>query len=129
MSFISDNSCSFCKQEVETYPHLFFNCEIVRKFWEEVVRHLHLIEIGLGSWDEIFLGLLGKSSRVNLCNSVIFLLKYIIFSARSRGMIPPLQSTLKSIADYREREKKLASGRGNLRIHLQKWEDVNLYLP
>ena len=70
--FTSDDLCSFCKQEVETYPHLFLKCQLVHSLWEKVVRHLKLFEIGLGSWDEIFIGLTGKSPRINLCNTVIF---------------------------------------------------------
>ena len=77
------------------YPHLFFNCEIVRKFWEEVVRHLHLIEIGLGSWDEIFLGLLGKSSRVNLCNTVIFFVEIYYFFCKVTGNDPIITKYVK----------------------------------
>ena len=29
------NACSFCNGKAETVEHLFFNCEMVRKFWKE----------------------------------------------------------------------------------------------
>ena len=39
-------------------------------------------------------------------------------------MIPSLESTLKLIDSYRENEKKLATKRGTLHVHLQKWDGL-----
>ena len=32
---ISDNLCSFCQKEEETYEHIFYTCEFARKVWEQ----------------------------------------------------------------------------------------------
>lgn len=34
-----DTCCSFCKQDTETIPHLFFNCPVTKRFWEDLGTH------------------------------------------------------------------------------------------
>ena len=31
--------CSFCNSEVETLKHLFWDCEFVKIFWQQVFTH------------------------------------------------------------------------------------------
>ena len=34
-------SCKFCRDSVETITHLFWECEVVKKFWDELLILLH----------------------------------------------------------------------------------------
>ena len=35
--FVENNQCSFCKQMVETYKHLFWDCVHVKPLWQKVI--------------------------------------------------------------------------------------------
>ena len=126
--FTLDNLCSYCHDEAETYSHLFFDCLKVQRFWLELIDCLQLKEIRNGNLKIVLLGLPGKSSRVKVCNSVIFLLKYIIYSFRIQGELPSIQRVIQIILGYKEDEKRLAIKRGKLNLHLQKWEQLNIIM-
>ena len=124
--FVQDDRCSFCLHEVETYSHLFFDCIKVQQLWQEVGESLHLNELRNRNWNEIFVGLPGRSYEIKCVNTIIFLIKYIIFIFRTQGKLPSIQIILKKILEYEKEERKLAVQKGKLGIHLQKWEQVNL---
>ena len=42
MGVIVADSCSFCNRVKENYAHFFWECDIVQKYWEDV---LHMIII------------------------------------------------------------------------------------
>ena len=120
--FVNDNLCSFCKNEIETYSHLFWECLYVQRLWLDMIEQLDLIEIRNVDWKIIFVGLAGRSYRVMYCNAIIFLLKYNIYSFRTKGILPSVRKVYKIILDYEEEEKKIAVNKGKLGVHLQKWE-------
>ena len=62
--FVGDNLCSFCKQEIETYTHLFFSCGSVQRIWQALIQILELDEIKYLEWRDIFVGLVGSSYRI-----------------------------------------------------------------
>ena len=120
--FVTDNLCSFCQQATETYLHLFLDCLKVKQMWQALIQIFNLEEIDNLEWRDIFVGLPGKSTRIKYVNTVIFMVKYIIFQLRAGSVMPSVKKIKKLILDYREEEKKLASKRGKLAVHLQKWE-------
>ena len=50
------------------------------------------------------------------------MLKYAIFNSRTTGSVPPFTKIQKTILEYINAEKKLATARGKLSEHLLKWE-------
>ena len=40
--FVGDNLCSFCKQEIETYKHLFLSCGSVQMILQALVQLFEL---------------------------------------------------------------------------------------
>ena len=124
--FVSDKLCSFCKKEAETYQHLFLFCEQVQRLWQEIIDKLNLGEIDISNWNLIFMGIKGNSHRIKMCNSIIFIIKYIIYSYRSKGVLPSINTILRMIIDYKDREKELASNTGRIGLHLMKWEELNI---
>lgn len=124
--FVTDKLCSFCKREAETYQHLFLQCEQVQKLWQEIINKLDLGEIDISNWNLIFMGIRGKSHRIKMCNTIIFVIKYIIYSYRSRGVLPSINVILMMIIDYKDREKELAIKSSRIGLHLMKWEELNI---
>ena len=123
-SFVANNLCSFCQQDVESYIHVFLNCVKVKEMWLEAIQHFDLIEIKELVWTDIFLGIAGNSSRIKLVNTLIIFLKYIVYHARKKGAVPTIANIKKLVLEYKEEEKKLATKRGKLGMHLLKWEHV-----
>ena len=38
MEILDTNMCTFCKKEVETLKHLFWQCSFVQTFWKSVKK-------------------------------------------------------------------------------------------
>ena len=71
-------------------------------------------------------GLSGSSIRINFVNSLIIMLKYIIFKSRITDNIPSFNKIqIFFFIEYINAEKKLATTRGKLGKHLLKWEHIN----
>ena len=120
--FVPNNLCSFCQQEAETYLHVFLNCSKVKQMWQVIVQHFDVEEIKEMNWRDIFLGIPGISVRNKFVNSMLIMLKYIVFKSRKEGVIPSVTKIRKTILEYIEEEKKSAKKRGTLGVHLLKWE-------
>ena len=75
-------------------------------------------------WKDIHVGIMGKDFNIKCCNTIIFILKYIIFRSRSEGAIPTPEEIYKKIMGYRDDEKEIASKRNKLGLHLLIWENV-----
>ena len=123
--YITDNLCSFCQQEPETYMHLFLHCDKVKQIWKFAIENYHLEELKDMNWKDIFLGISGNSDRLRSINSLIILLKYTIFKSRSENNLPTREKIVKIIAEHIEDEKTLASKAGKMPLHLRKWESLN----
>ena len=123
--FVGDNWCSFCQKEKETYIHVFLHCEKVKEIWKHVIAYYDLMEIRNLDWRDVFVGLSGNSVRVKFVNSVIIMLKYIIYKSRTTGTLPSFNKIQKTLLEYKDEEKKLATTRGKLGLHLLKWEHLN----
>ena len=83
--FVGDNLCSFCKQEIETYKHLFLSCGSVQRICQALIQLFELDEIKDLDGRDIFVGLVGSSYRIKMCNTIIFMVKYVTFMSRSGG--------------------------------------------
>ena len=84
--FVGDNLCSFVlKQELKTYKHLFLSCGSVQRIWQASIQLFELDEIKDLEWQDIFVGLVGSSYRIKMCNTIIFMVKYVTFMSRSGG--------------------------------------------
>ena len=90
-----------------------------------MIHLFELTEVRTLEWKDIFMGLPGKSVRIKFVNTLIVMLKYIIFKSRKGSTLPSLGKIQKDILNYREEEKKLAIKKGKLGLHLQKWEYVD----
>ena len=86
-----------------------------------MIQLFELEEIRTLEWKDIFVGLPGKSNRIKFINTLIVMLKYIIFRLRIECTIPPFRKIQSKILEYREEEKILAIKKGKLGLHLQKW--------
>ena len=82
---LSDPLCSFCSNEEETLLHLFYECNYVRKFWEDVSKNCIRNGYNFCAADICF----GRFSNINHpINFLILYAKHYIFSCKSYNTIP-----------------------------------------
>ena len=105
--FVGNSLCSYCHQETETYKHVFLQCQIIKDIWKDMIIYYDLIEIQNMDWADIFVGLPGSSVRIKFVNSLIILLKYVIFKSRTTGILPSFNTIQKQLLEYMNQEKKL----------------------
>ena len=122
--FVDDNLCSFCGRVVETYNHIFWDCVLIKPLWKKVIECFETIDFQNTEWKDIHIGIEGKDLNTKCCNTVIFILKYIIFLSRSEEVFPTHEAIFKKILEYRNEEKEIALKRNKLGLHLLKWENV-----
>ena len=76
-------------------------------------------------WQDVHIGLEGTSHRIKLCNTIIFIVKFMIYKARSQSIIPSLEEFKKLLITYRKEENDIAIKRNKSGWHLLKWECLN----
>ena len=119
--FVTDNLCSFCKQGVETYVHLFWECVKVKELWQQVIQKIDILELKDTKWEDIHVGIPGYSQRIKCCNSIIFMVKHIIYLSRSGEAVPSVVEVHKKLLEYREEENQIAIKYGKTGLHLLKF--------
>ena len=122
--FVMDNLCSFCKQSIETYSHLFWECQSVQDLWRGIIQEANITELNNARWEDIHIGIPGNSLKIKGCNTIIFMTKFILYSARVEGNVPSLHTIQEKLKECREEENRIAVKRGKIGIHLLKWESL-----
>ena len=107
---IADNpNCSFCKTEVESLKHLFYDCTKVREIWNNLHIWLTIHATSDFTFDlvaeDILLGKVGK--KFNLLNLIITIVKYYIYSQKRCGKYLCIEDAKYKIAQYFDVEKNM----------------------
>ena len=109
---VSNNFCSFCEKEEETYSHLFYSCEYAQLIWDSCKRFLDYVDLRNCIWEEILFGKEECNKGKNqLLNHVLILVKYLIFKSREHKKPPSYNEIKNNIVEDRLEERKLASMR------------------
>ena len=80
IGFVVSNLCTFCNEECEDVPHLFWSCRVTLKFWRDVQSTVFKKWVNLTLKDVIF-GILNMENHV--LNFVILHGKQYIFNAKT----------------------------------------------
>ena len=116
--FVADDLCTFCKQSTETYSHLFWNCTKIQSLWQEIIDEYNLFELRNVDWQDIHVGIEVCSPRIKFCNTLILMIKYMIYRARSKLAIPSIGNVKKTIIEYRDEEKSIAEKGSVATLHV-----------
>ena len=81
---VKDNAfCTFCQEDEETIEHLFWNCEIVQAFIDEIDSWLLSNGVSIPFTMQFFLfGDTSKSSRGDAINLILLQIKQYIFNCK-----------------------------------------------
>ena len=106
------NKCSFCNVETETTIHLFYECAVVRVFWNTFFQWLrgecpHLLNLNPTCKDIIF-GILHLKPTDRVVNLFILLGKQFIYKCRMNNGILRIQQFKSFIKAVYDTEKYVA---------------------
>ena len=90
MKIVASERCTFCKEQTETIQHLFYECNVVKRFWDNLRTFISEQCFGIQpAWsknDIIF----GNIKFDNTLNKIILLAKKFIFNQKFRSVEPLL---------------------------------------
>ena len=118
--------CSFCKLHEETIMHLFYDCLIVKRIWNQLKSILsNNINFPISTPQSAIFGFWDLDTNEHLIlNHLLLIFKMYIYNARTTGYlnISHLQIYIKSIKDI---EKKLCENNAKRRNKFnKKWKNI-----
>ena len=123
MKIKNDNRCTFCDIEKETMKHLFWNCQVIQRFWEEVEETFK--SIGAMNFSKIVYNNIVVNPKM-VENAIVLAAKMFIYSERCNYSKPKIQKFKEIIKQLKEIEKEIAYRNGNQTLHKLKWENIKL---
>ena len=122
-------NCALCNKDPETITHLFWNCSIVQKLWEEVREYINKRFNQSGKLTVILDVKRVILNRVverkqHVANFVCLLTKYYIYSQKCLQKPISFQGLRRQIKSVENIEKYIATKNGKLNVHNRKWVSV-----
>ena len=113
-------NCSFCEKEPETTVHVFCECSVVKRLWNELLLSINQkqpLNITISSFEKIF----GIQDDKFL--TFIFLaLKYYIHCCKFSSKIPNFVEFRARLKGIKDTEYYIAKKNNKLPLHFKKWK-------
>ena len=124
---VQDNLCTFCHLENETIIHLLYECELVKKLWDEIQAWLAInasTDLKLSPSNII----LGDFTTPNiLVNLITLLCKRYIFLCKSNNQLPVLSGLLGFLKFNYLVDKGICLKRSRIDSLFNRWEKLTNY--
>lgn len=124
-----DDLCSFCKNHVENYTHLFYECSQIRPIWEKFhelfdVPLNPLIEIDI--YNVMFNCI--HPTLGSVFNFIVLIIKQYIYRSWCIGNIPRIVQIKNEVESVYKVEESLAFQTHKYNSHVRKWKPIKPYL-
>lgn len=97
MGLTNGNLCTFCARQPETLVHLFWECEMVQSFWNNIKNWINTKCFNIDTnWSKIDI-ILGSKTIQTALNNIILTAKYHIYQSKMRESAPNLNYFKKQI--------------------------------
>ena len=125
---VKDNAfCTFCQEDEETIEHLFWNCEIVQAFIDEIDSWLFSNGVSIPFTMQFFLfGDTSKSSRGDAINLILLQIKQYIFNCKYFQKKLSLVTMQRKIQSLYNIEKSIAIKNKKIDFFNQIWNAFTL---
>ena len=123
LQIIESNLCTFCGDEIETLEHVFYECDIIKRFWTRVVEWINeKVDSDVSvTRENIFLGYNVNNPPMAI-NYIILLGKQFIYKCKLHKTIPKFFIFVRNINDFIKIEYIIASNRNKMTSHFAKWD-------
>ena len=120
----NSESCSFCNTQRETLKHLFYECDIVKNFWDSVKDWFNL-KIPQHTFPnltpaETIFGLT-NTQDAEIINWIILVAKKYVYYNRIKNSVPCIQVFEKYLGMYFKTEKQVAFSNCEWKSFDNKW--------
>ena len=115
--------CDFCLIEEESIYHLFYDCDVVSRFWKTLESYWQRntkMQISLTRRDVI----LGNTIFSNVLNLILLLGKFYIHKSKISKIKPKLELFIPTLRDRYYIEENMFSKQGKEDIFLARWSFV-----
>lgn len=128
MGISPDNLCSFCNQQPETLPHLFWDCEHTQTFIISLVDWFNTepmnSNITLMKQDFI----LGSKKFAHSINTIFLIAKLHIYSCKMSNILPTINVFKLKLRSQLQAEKYNARLHGSLNQYDRRWNQFTAIL-
>ena len=109
MNIVTDDTCNLCKNYPETLLHLFWQCEVSKQFWSQLLNYINnTCNLNMVGWTafEVLFGSRKLDSAINL---ILLQAKLFLYFNKVKNQIPSFESFKKQIASRYKTERYIAS--------------------
>ena len=126
-------TCTFCKVEIETPVHLFYECDFTSKLRQELVERISnqfCVQFGDFTRKRVMLGFIQdwKGPNRTLLNHLVLLYKRYIYLQKMKEPTLALEGLLSFIRYIKNIELKIAKQNNRETFHYQKWSPIEAIL-
>ena len=110
MNIEQNNLCTFCGEEVEKLEHLFWQCNTVNTFWENIEQWIYDQNNYLINIDKVraIFGILNASKIYIPVNYILTVTRYYIYNCKLNENNLTIQGWQRFVKQYLEVEKMIA---------------------
>ena len=119
---ISSPACTFCERSDENMLHLFINCEIVTKLWDNIKNFLDMFtdtQLTI-NYENVLLNAI-HPQPTHVCNLLCLVTKQYIYRKRCKKELLNAQELIVEMCSIENIEKYIAQRNGHLVKHKNKW--------
>ena len=128
-NIVHSNLCDFCSTDIESIRHLFWECNHVQVFWNNLHNFINNTHIRINiNFQTISFGFCEETDDVNIKNYIIFYAKYFIFLNKCHKTIPSCDLFKIYLRRRIEIEKEIALMNDQLHKFEVKWRLFSTYL-
>ena len=117
------DSCTFCKNDVETITHLFWQCPVTQTFLKDINTHLetnYTIKFPYREQQSWFF----LQNNDPLETLLITIAKAVIFRARNSDELPSVEHLIKSVKTEAQKEQHSSRVNNQTQAFEQKWKTL-----
>ena len=112
---------------IETREHLFWECQKVQPLWNALNEFITSRSINITITKEFaFFGIHTKFKYTTICNFLIILMKFYIFSMKYRNVMPSFNSYLQYLKLRQKIEAQAALEKDKYESHTIKWNVLKI---
>ena len=121
-NIVNSNLCDFCSSDIESIRHLFWECNHVQVFWNNLHNFINSTYIRMNiTFQTISFGFCEETDEVNIKNYIVFYAKYFIFLNKCHKTIPSCDLFKIYLRKRIEIEKEIALMNDQLQKFEMKW--------
>lgn len=115
--------CCFCKTDIETVEHLFYDCRITQQFWDSFIRKLkNFFHNVIFDKEKLLLGFVKETPLLNL---LVIITKKYIYKCKLNETLPSIIGLQCKIEHYRLCEHQIALKRNTVTKFESFWNPLS----